>query len=677
MIGTVRAASWAAVLAIGLAYLSPGTARATDGVQRFALIVGANDGGPARERLRHAGADARHITRVLNDLGGLHDDDARTLVDPGPHELLQALAELASASTRARAAGRRSELVFYYSGHADERGLLLGTARVDYAALRTALQGFPADVRLGIVDACTSGVLTRQKGGTRRPGFVAGIAVDVRGMALLTSSAASEPAQESDRIGGSYFTHALVTGLRGGADVDRDGLVTLNEAYRFAFDETLASTETTEGGAQHPAFEIQLAGTGDLIVTDLRTAAASLELAPDLRGSVSVRDDEGRRVADIRKRSGDAVQIVLPAGRYQVTAADGDSLARADLDLRGRTRLHRRDLTLIPREPSVQRGDAVHYRVVPFNLSLVPPAAINTLARPHKVTNRAAFNIIAGGSDRLDGAEFGIGPNIVREDARGLQLGVVGSHVGRELRGLQLGLGFGYVGGTVTGVQQAGLFARARGVQGVQLALINIAGEVQGAQIGLINVATRRVTGGQLGVFNYAGHVAGAPIGVASVVRSGSVHADVWSGDTDLVHVGVRLRSRFAYSLIGAGLHPLPANPGWSLGFAVGAHVPLTRRIHIDGDLGWRWVNAGYRIDRTVDSLLQLRLMIAWRPRPRFGIYAGPTFNVFMPTRDPSGIIIALAVPPTRPGFGPNYVLLDRPGVSLQMWPGFVLGVEI
>jgi hypothetical protein len=39
--------------------------------------------------------------------------------------------------------------------------------------------------------------------------------------------------------------------------------VTLNEAYRFAFDETLARTETTSGGPQHAAYDISLAGTGD------------------------------------------------------------------------------------------------------------------------------------------------------------------------------------------------------------------------------------------------------------------------------------------------------------------------------------------------------------------------------------------------------------------------------
>ena len=35
---------------------------------------------------------------------------------------------------------------------------------------------------------------------------------------LLTSSSADEDAQESDAIAGSYFSHHLVSGLRGSAD---------------------------------------------------------------------------------------------------------------------------------------------------------------------------------------------------------------------------------------------------------------------------------------------------------------------------------------------------------------------------------------------------------------------------------------------------------------------------
>ena len=91
-------------------------------------------------------------------------------------------------------------------------------------------------------------------------------------------------AQESDRIAASFFTYYLVSGLRGAADSNRDRRVTLQEAFQFASQETLARTERTQGGPQHAAYEFDLTGTGDMVVTDVRTTQAGLVLTPELTG---------------------------------------------------------------------------------------------------------------------------------------------------------------------------------------------------------------------------------------------------------------------------------------------------------------------------------------------------------------------------------------------------------
>jgi len=661
-------------LVFGL-WCAPKVAFAADAIDRFVLVVGANDGGAERVHLRYASTDARAFEAVLRDVGGLSTGEV--LDQPSVRGMVAALARLARASHSAREAGRRSELVFYFSGHADDRGLLLGEEVISYAALRKSLQAFPADVRIGIIDSCTSGQITRHKGGTRRTGFMTGIPSDVRGMAFLTSSSASEPAQESDVIGGSYFTHALVSGLRGAADVDRDSIVTLSEAYRFAFDETLASTETTIGGAQHPAYEIQLAGTHDFVLTDLRAASATVEVAADIRGRLTLRDREGRLAAELDKRSGDVITLAVPEGRYQATVVSGDGAYRGEVRVgEGRSRLRRADLRAITRTEATARGDALGYRVVPFNLSLFPPVSINAIARPEKVENHASINLLAGASDRLVGVELGVGPNIVREDVRGVQAGVVGNYVGRDLRGIQGSVGFSAVGGTMTGVQHSFGVSHARAVQGVQLALVNVAGEVRGGQLGLVNIATRRVLGAQGGVINYAGDVSGASLGPVSVVKSGRISADVSTSDVSLVNVGLRLRGRNTYSLLRAGIYPLGERPSWSLGAALGGHVALTPRVHLDADAGWQMIHAGYRFDRQIDSLLQLRLMVGLRPRARFGVYGGPTFNVFVPTYDATILPVQPRGRSLRPGYGPGFLVAQGPRFHVTMWPGFVFGLE-
>ena len=77
--------------------------------------------------------------------------------------------------------------------------------------------------------------------------------------------------------------------------------MTLQEAFQFASQETLARTEHTQGGPQHAAYEFDLAGTGDMVVTDVRTTQATLVLAPDLAGRIAVREARGALVVELRK----------------------------------------------------------------------------------------------------------------------------------------------------------------------------------------------------------------------------------------------------------------------------------------------------------------------------------------------------------------------------------------
>src|SRR6185295_2105265 len=159
-------------------------------------------------------------------------DPANEIVlrQPKLRELIDALDLLTRRVTAAKrtagASGGRTEVVLYYSGHADEQGLLLGDDRYSYRTLRDRLDLIPADVRIAVLDACSSGAFTRVKGGKARPPFLVDESADMRGHAFLTSSSETEAAQESDRIHASYFTHYLVSGFRGAADTSGDGKVT-------------------------------------------------------------------------------------------------------------------------------------------------------------------------------------------------------------------------------------------------------------------------------------------------------------------------------------------------------------------------------------------------------------------------------------------------------------------
>jgi hypothetical protein len=305
------------LLSAGLLCLAPRTAPAA-AARRFALVAGANRGPADRVALRYAISDADSFANVVQSLGGVASADCVVLHDPTRAALLAALGALRGQVMAAHAGSSRTEVVLYYSGHADEQGLLLGREVLSYRDLRAAMSDLAADVNIAVLDACASGAITRIKGGQTHPAFLSDVSSQMQGYAFLTSSSENEAAQESERIRSSYFTHALLSGLRGAADASGDGRITLNEAYQFAFAETLALTTPTQGGAQHPTYDIKMSGTGDVVMTDVRQTTAALLLGPELDGRFYVRDSKEYLVAELHKPAGRTVEIGLEAGRYEV-----------------------------------------------------------------------------------------------------------------------------------------------------------------------------------------------------------------------------------------------------------------------------------------------------------------------------------------------------------------------
>jgi hypothetical protein len=339
-------------------FLSPGVVSGTSTARRFVLAAGANSGGHERVPLRYAVSDAVQFADVMTKMGGVEASDHLLLKDPNLQEFVQALERMqALVSTSSDGVGR-TEIMFYYSGHADEEGLLLGEERVSYKKLRQMMDQVPADVRITVLDACASGAITRIKGGQRRQAFLVDDSSDMKGYAFLTSSSADEAAQESDQIGSSFFTHYLVSGMRGAADVSGDSKVSLTEAYEFAFDETLASTTETRGGAQHPAYEINLSGTGDVVMTDLREISAGLLLTQELSGRFFVRNAKRHLVAELFKPEGRSIELGLEPGTYRVYMAKEEELflGTKKLDTGDRVVLQLPDFQPTDLEETVLRG---------------------------------------------------------------------------------------------------------------------------------------------------------------------------------------------------------------------------------------------------------------------------------------------------------------------------------
>ncbi len=529
-------------------------------VRRFMISMGVNDGGSDRVRLRYAAHDAGSVASVFQTLGGVRDEDRIVLVDPDHDAFVSALSELEARIHALSPRPGRVEVFVYYSGHSDERGLLIGESRYEYQELRAAIDRLPADVRVVILDSCASGVLTRLKGGTPKPPFLVDTSRRMEGHAFLTSSSEDEAAQESDRIGGSFFTNALVSGLRGAADASGDGRVTLNEAYQFAFDETLARTEATQGGAQHPAYDIQLVGAGDLVMTDIRGTTAGLQLGTDLAGRIHVRDRNDALVVALQKMPGRTVELGLEPGDYRVVVSrEGDYYGgRLHVDAHEATTLTMMQLSELDVEAAVARGgplpdvSGAPHPEVTFSVGLWP--GVSTAGPDAKRTvNRIALNLV-GEHGGVRGFELGWLGSYDHGDVEGVQyagLGNVarGGLIGAQLAGIgnvSLGESGGHLDGgryadRTLGVQFAGVFnlARDRQIRGMQGA-------------GVANVAIGPFDGVQAaGVANEATHARGAQLaGVANhavtfegVQASGAVNVvgDLRGAQFSVVNVGRRV----------------------------------------------------------------------------------------------------------------------------------------
>ena len=555
-------------------------------IHRFLLAAGANDGGAGRATLRYAVSDARAFAAVLTEMGGVDERNKVFLSEPSAEEMRRGFLSIEQKLNDPRFQSGRREIIVYYSGHADEEGLRLGREIMRWADFRRQVDSLSADLKVAVVDACGSGAITRIKGGVIRPAFLSDASSDMKGYAFLTSSSDSEVSQESDRLRGSFFTHALVSGLRGAADMTGSGTVTLSEAYQFAFNETLHSTQSTMGGVQHPSRDMNLTGTGDVVMTDLRHANSGLTLDADLSGRFFIRDERNFLVAELYKSKGRAIELGLPAGTYSIrleTSLLADNIRLVD---GGKTALTQNMFRPVRRERTVSRGgddvdigedtdddDGMYDDDADDNQRAADNTQIDDNAHDTNKNLHSANNVHDTRNIRhnplLDSARaapFSFGGYIVygysEKPSRGLQLSLVfndaraeyvgtqiaiGANFAREdMIGTQVGVGANMASGHFQGVQVSSGLNIAQSVDGAQISSgLSIAQRLNGTQVSVVNMLTQSSNGAQLGVANFFGGdtLNGMQVGVVNIagecidIQSGVLN--VAAGDVQFVQVGV------------------------------------------------------------------------------------------------------------------------------------------
>lgn len=320
--------SRAAVIALALA-ASAIAAPARAEIERYAIVVGHNLGAADEQKLRYAEADAARIAELLTEIGGVRDENAVVLRGKSAGQVRRALIGLNERIRTDQRAGRDAMLFVYYSGHGDADALHLGDSRLELRELEALVRGSSAQIRVLVIDACRSGAVTRVKGGSPAPPIALSAATELpgEGVIVLTAATSGEDAQESDPLGGSFFTHYLVSALRGAADDNGDQTVTVAEAFAYTREQTVLASSRSLAGTQHPTFHYDLRGRADVALSELAAdrGRGKLTLPADatylvMRGSLG-----GAVVGEIAA-GGKRRTLSVPPGSYGVRGRGRDAL---------------------------------------------------------------------------------------------------------------------------------------------------------------------------------------------------------------------------------------------------------------------------------------------------------------------------------------------------------------
>ncbi|AEI64469.1 caspase family protein [Corallococcus macrosporus] len=285
--------------------------------RRYALLIGANQGLSADEPLRFADADARRMFTLFRDAGGLLPEDAQVVLGADASRVKAALGTLRARMARDATPG--DQLLVYVSSHADGEALHLSGTRLPVKELVSFMEASPVGVAVMFIDSCRSGAATRVKGlEPVEERLVQWATPAIKGRVIVTSSSADEASQEADDLQGSFFTHHLLAGLRGAGDLNRDGRVTLQESYAYAYGRTVESTLLTRAGTQHPNFHFDLKGQGELVLTEPVLAPSRLLITVPEPGEWVVASEQDGMVMGVFSKGSGPVMLALPPGGYRL-----------------------------------------------------------------------------------------------------------------------------------------------------------------------------------------------------------------------------------------------------------------------------------------------------------------------------------------------------------------------
>jgi uncharacterized caspase-like protein len=231
-------------------------------------------------------ADAEAVYQTLIRSAGFKKDNVMLLTDRTERKPTLRNIKWALGTFLSRAAKKEDTVLIFFAGHGapdiDSRGVerdglakylipkdadpddLFSTA-LPMDDLQTIFGRIESERVIAFLDACYSGAAG---GRTFMSKSVRAASVDdqflerltrSKGRAIVTASRPNEVSVELADLGHGIFSYYLVEGLKGAADLNRDGIVSLQELYEY-LEQQVSQKSRAAGANQHPVMKGEMEG---------------------------------------------------------------------------------------------------------------------------------------------------------------------------------------------------------------------------------------------------------------------------------------------------------------------------------------------------------------------------------------------------------------------------------
>jgi uncharacterized caspase-like protein len=221
----------------------------------WAIVIGINQYLNTRN-LKYAVNDAQAFKNYLKDYVGIPDENIFYLAD---QEATKSKIESLLGTTIKQKASKDDTVIIFYAGHGAvepdpsnldgdgfEKYLLphdaklrdLYSTSISMNNIKTIFMRIRADRLIFIADTCYSGasggrtMMATKTRANLSDKFYERISKG-KGRVIISSCSANEISKEDDRLQHGIFSYYMLEGLKGQADQDGDGIITVSELFSF------------------------------------------------------------------------------------------------------------------------------------------------------------------------------------------------------------------------------------------------------------------------------------------------------------------------------------------------------------------------------------------------------------------------------------------------------------